>query len=227
MKKIMVFAPHPDDDVLGCGGSIAKHARQGCHIITVYMTSGEAGSLACSASELAALRENEARQASALLGVNETVFLRNPDGYLAYNRDNLVKIVSLLRANKPDIVYLPHPLDGVEDHRVTCKLAQEACRRSSGPWFQECQGAPWEVKTILAYEVWTPLQGVSYIENITPYMEQKLNALRLHASQLKDIQYDEAIRGLNQYRGIMSGKGQYCECFQVLKADIFPAEAAR
>lgn len=217
MKRIMVFAPHPDDDILGCGGSIAKHARQGHEIITVYMTSGESGSLTYSHDELAALRENEARQASLLLKVNETIFLRNPDGYLEYNRDNLVKIVSLLRANKPDIVYLPHRLDGNEDHRVTGKLVLDACRRSSGPWFQECHGRPWGIKTILAYEIWTPLHDVSYIEDITPYMEQKLDALRLHASQLKDIQYDEAIRGLNLYRGIMSGKGRYCECFQVIK----------
>lgn len=217
MKRIMVFAPHPDDDILGCGGSIAKHARQGHEIITVYMTSGESGSLTYSRDELAALRENEARQASLLLKVNETIFLRNPDGYLEYNRDNLVKIVSLLRAKKPDIVYLPHRLDGNEDHRVTGKLVLDACRRSGGPWFQECRGRPWGIKTILAYEIWTPLHDVSYIEDITPYMEQKLDALRLHASQLKDIQYDEAIRGLNLYRGIMSGKGRYCECFQVIK----------
>ena len=218
MKIIMVFAPHPDDDVLGCGGSIAKHSRQGHKIITVYMTSGEAGSLTYTCDELAALRENEARQASILLKVNETVFLRNPDGYLEYNRNNLVKIVSLLRTKKPDIIYLPHSLDGNEDHRVTNKLVLDACRRSNGPWFQECHGRPWEIKTILAYEIWTPLQDVSYSEDITLYMEQKLDALRLHVSQLKDIQYDEAIRGLNLYRGIMSGRSQYCECFQVLKA---------
>lgn len=220
MKKIMVFAPHPDDDILGCGGSIAKYALQGHKIITVYMTSGEAGSLTSSSDELAIRRENEARQASLLLGVKETIFLHNPDGFLEYGRENLVKIISLLREHKPDTIYLPHRLDGNEDHRVTCKLVLDACRRSSGPWFQECPGMPWEVKTILAYEVWTPLQQVSYIEDISSCMEQKISALRLHTSQLQDIQYDEAIRGLNNYRGIMSGKGQYCECFQVLKIEL-------
>ena len=48
-------------------------------------------------------------------------------------------------------------------------------------------------------------------------MEQKLEALRMHASQIKYIRYDEAVMGLNRYRGIMSGKGDYCECFQLLK----------
>ncbi|MGE5396425.1 MAG: PIG-L deacetylase family protein, partial [Chitinophagales bacterium] len=187
---------------------------------TVFMTSGESGSLTCSREELAARREDEAREASSLLRVSETIFLRNPDGYLEYNQDNLVKIVSLLRAKKPDIVYLPHQLDGNEDHRTTCKIVVDACRRAGGPWFQECGDTPWEVKTILAYEVWTPLQDVSFSEDVTLYMEQKLEALRVHASQLKDIRYDEAIKGFNHYRGIMSGKGQYCECFQILKVEL-------
>lgn len=214
----MIFAPHPDDDILGCGGSIARYARQGHEVTTVFMTSGEAGSLNVPCDELADMRENEARQAAMVLKVSECIFLKNPDGYLEYNRDNLVEIVTMLRCRKPDIIYLPHSLDGNEDHRVTHKLVLDACRRASGPWFQECPGSPWEVKTILAYEVWTPLQEISYVEDITPCMEQKLAALRSHASQLKDIPYDEAIQGLNRYRGIMSGQGQYCECFQVLKA---------
>jgi len=220
MNRIMVFAPHPDDDILGCGGSIAKHAAQGHQVITVFMTSGEAGSLSYSRDELGRLRENEARQAAALLGVKDTVFLGNPDGFLEFNRDNLISIMTLLRSQKPDAVYLPHHLDGNEDHRVTNKLVLDACRRAGGPWFPECPGDPWGVKTILAYEIWTPLQEVSYIEDITPYMELKLDALRLHASQLKDIQYDEAISGLNRYRGIMSGQGRYGECFQVIKAEL-------
>lgn len=219
MSRIMVFAPHPDDDILGCGGSIAWYAGQGHEITTVYMTSGEAGSLTCPGNTLAAIRENEACQASLLLGVKETIFLRNPDGFLEYNRDNLISIMILLRDKKPHAVYLPHPADGNQDHRITSSLVLDACRRASGPWFQECGSMPWEVKTILAYEVWTPLQEVSYIEDISSCMELKLNALRLHSSQLQDIQYDEAIQGLNRYRGIMSGKGQYCECFQVLKMD--------
>lgn len=220
MKRIIVFAPHPDDDIIGCGGSIAKHASLGREVTTVFMTSGEAGSLTCSGDELAAMREDEARQASSLLGVGEVIFMRNPDGYLEFSRDNLVRLVSLLRLKKPDTVYIPHQNDSNEDHHVTCRLVLDACRRAGGPWFRECGSSPWAVKTILAYEVWTPLQGVSYTEDITPFMEQKVAALRLHASQLKDIQYDEAVRGLNNYRGIMSGRGRYCECFQVLKAEL-------
>ena len=220
MKKIMIFAPHPDDDILGCGGSIARHTAKGNQATTVFMTSGESGSLSIPCDELASIREDEARQASALLKVDETVFLRNPDGYLEFKRDNLVKLITLIRSKKPDTVYLPHINDANEDHRITNKLVLEACRRSAGPWFRECPGDPWDVRTILAYEVWTPIQEVSYFEDITAYIGEKLDALRLHASQLKEIRYDDAVLALNQYRGIMSGKGRYCECFQIIKAEL-------
>jgi LmbE family N-acetylglucosaminyl deacetylase len=69
---------------------------------------------------------------------------------------------------------------------------------------------------LLAYEVWTPLQQYSLVVDITPYLDRKLAALNLHQSQLANFRYDQAISGLNRYRGIMTGKGNYCECFQIL-----------
>lgn len=100
MKKILVFAPHPDDDVIGCGGSIAKHTKQGSKVTVVYMTSGDAGSLNYSKEELAQIREKEARSAAEILGVEDLIFLRNSDGYLEYNKENLVKIIELIRDKK-------------------------------------------------------------------------------------------------------------------------------
>ena len=70
--------------------------------------------------------------------------------------------------------------------------------------------------TILCYEVWTTLQEISYVENITEFMPLKLEAIRQHQSQIRDIAYDEASRCLNRYRGITTGRGEYCECFQAL-----------
>ncbi|NLC06620.1 MAG: PIG-L family deacetylase [Syntrophomonadaceae bacterium] len=217
MSRVMVFAPHPDDDLIGCGGSIVKHLQRGNTVTVVYLTSGESGSLKYSKAELAQIREAEATRAATLLGLTDIIFLRNPDGYLEFNRDNLIRIISLIRDKQPNIVYLPHSQDLHKDHLRTNELVLEACNRAGGPWFQECAGEPWSVDTILGYEVWTPLIYVSYVEDITPYLEQKIAALRLHESQLQDIQYDEAVRSLNRYRGIMTGKGQYCECFQILK----------
>ena len=215
--KIIVFSPHPDDDLIGCGGSIAKHIRQGNEVTIIYMTSGDAGSLKYTKDELAEIREKEAGDAAKSLGIKDLVFLKTPDGYLEYNKENLIKIVNLIREKKPNIVYLPHKSDAHKDHIKTHELVIESIGRASGPWFQECKGKPWSVDTVLCYEVWTPLQDVSYVEDITEFLELKLKALAQHKSQIQDIQYDDAVKGLNRYRGTMTGKGKYCECFQVLK----------
>lgn len=218
MAEILVFAPHPDDDIIGCGGSIGKHIAGGDNVSIVYLSSGEAGSLHYSKEELTIVRENEARNAARILGVSQLHFLHIPDGYIRCTESTLIEMVNILREKRPSCIYLPHAQESVLDHRETHYLIMEACNRSAGPWFQECTGAAWTVSTILAYEIWTPLTRVSYIEDINLYMEKKLDALREHKSQLTDIPYDQAVEGFNRYRGIMSGSGLYAECFEVIKA---------
>lgn len=220
MDNIMVFAPHPDDDIIGCGGSIARHISQGDQVTIVYMTSGEAGSLRYEASLLANLRENEARQAAQLLGAGELIFLRQPDGYLEYTPAGLIRIVDLVRQHRPTRVYLPHSQEAVPDHHITYRLASEGIRRAAGPWFQQGKPEPWRVDTIMGYEVWTPLAVIGCSQDISPYMDLKLAALRMHRTQIESIAYDEAVEGLNRYRGVMSGLGQYCECFQLIRASV-------
>ncbi|PKM75986.1 MAG: hypothetical protein CVU90_14880 [Firmicutes bacterium HGW-Firmicutes-15] len=220
MEKILVFAPHPDDDIIGCGGSIAKHIQQGNQVSIVYLTSGEAGSLQYSSEKLIQIREEEARRAAGSLGVTDLTCFRNPDGYLEYNKENLNRIVAIIRSKKPTLVYMPHNHDSVPDHLVTHQLALEGCRRAAGPWFQECGVSPWAVTNILGYEIWTPLQTVAHCEDISDFMDIKVRALQMHKSQIEHIRYDEAVQGLNRYRGIMTGKGNYCECFQLIQAQI-------
>lgn len=219
MKKIIVFAPHPDDDLIGCGGSIAKHVKQGNEVTIVYMTSGDAGSLKYSKNELAEIREEESKKAREIIAINDLIFLKNQDGYLEYNKENLIKLIELIRKIKPNVVYVPHELEAHKDHQVTHELVIEAVGRASGPYFQECKGERWSVQTILCYEVWTPLQKFSYVEDITQFIDLKIKALEQHKSQIQHVKYDDAVRGLNRYRGIMSGCGKYCECFQVFKTN--------
>ena len=218
MERIMIFAPHPDDDIIACGGSIAKHVQKGNSVSIVYISSGEAGSLSYPPEELANIREEEARRAAAVLGVTDLSFLRKPDGYISFDREAMEKIIRLIRSKKPTRIYLPHAQESVRDHQQTHQLVIEACKRASGPWFQTCGQEPWSITSILAYEVWTPLQNFTLTEDISDFITIKLAALREHQSQITDIAYDEAIQGLNRYRGITSGAGQYCECFQLIKA---------
>jgi LmbE family N-acetylglucosaminyl deacetylase len=216
-KRVLVFAPHPDDDIIGCGGSIAKHKKNGHEVSVCYMTSGDSGGQLQSKEEVAQLREQEAVNAERILGVENLHFLRNPDGYLAYDAKNLIQLIELIRKEQPDIVYIPHRADAHKDHIATHELVVEAAKRAGWRNFHKCKWPSWKVTTILCYEVWTPLQEVSYCEDISEFMDLKLEALRHHASQLADMKYDSAVEGLNLFRGSMTRTGKYGEGFQVLK----------
>lgn len=215
--RVLVIAPHPDDDVIGCGGSIVQHARRGDSVHVVYLTSGEHGSPVHPPPELARIREAEAAQGAALLGVTNTTFLRQPDGNVSYSIDLVNRFVTLIRTERPEALYLPHSADGHSDHRQAFAVVMEAAGRAQGYSFPELGGAAWPIATILGYEVWTPLTRFQYVCDISDAVEIKLNALREHRSQLANVPYDDAVRSLNRFRGAMTERGDYCECFEVLK----------
>ncbi|NLV21087.1 MAG: hypothetical protein GXY49_03755 [Syntrophomonadaceae bacterium] len=220
MENLLVFAPHPDDDVIGCGGTIARCVAQGNQATIVYLTSGESGSLSYSPAELARRREEEAARAAALLGVKDLVFLHQPDGYITWSQELVESLVSIIRSRQPSMVFLPHGGEEVRDHQQCSRLVLEACKRAAGPWFPSCGKQSWSVNKVWAYEVWTPLSPYNMVVDISDFMQLKLAALRAHKSQLADIAYDDAVQGLNRYRGITSGAGRYAECFQLLKTII-------
>ncbi len=192
---VMVFSPHPDDESLGCGGSVAKHVAQGREVAVVFMTSGEAeDDMPQEPAERVVIREAEARAATAVLGVDDVTFLHLPDGGLKYRISYVDKVRKLLQHHKPSIVYVPHKNDAHPDHQATYHLVMAALRKSSGIGHV----------TVRCYEVWTPLAGVDYCEDITDYMQCKFDALQQYTSQLAIVGYDTSIKGLNKYRGGMT-----------------------
>jgi LmbE family N-acetylglucosaminyl deacetylase len=217
MKRILVFSPHPDDDLIGCGGSLIKHAKASNEVSIVYMTSGDAGSRTIDKMTLGKTREDEATKAANSIGIKDLTFLRNPDGYLSDTQENFITVTDIIRDKRPNIIYVPHALDGHADHQATNKIVIKAVGSAAGPWFQETKGEPWVVPSILAYEVWTPLQNPSYIEETTDEIDQQIKALMMHESQVADVAYDELVKGLHAYRGFMLGRGKYAEAFSVIQ----------
>ena len=215
--RVMAIAPHPDDDAIGCGGSIIQHVQRGDTVHVVYVTSGEHGSPVYTPPELAAIREAEAASGAKILGASGTTFLRQPDGNVGYSIDLVNHFIQVIRTEKPDVLYLPHSADGHKDHQQTFGVVMEALGRAQGNSFPEWGGKAWNIETVLGYEVWTPMQRFQYVNDISAEIETKLSALREHKSQLANVPYDDAIRSLNRFRGAMTERGAYCECFEVLK----------
>src|SRR5258708_17526572 len=108
-ERLLVLAPHPDDEVIGCGGLVALHLREKRPVHVVVATDGaQAGE--------ASQRESESRTALALLGDATIEFLRFPDRELknAYELD--LKLAAILRNWKPDLIAVPSPLEIHPDH---------------------------------------------------------------------------------------------------------------
>jgi LmbE family N-acetylglucosaminyl deacetylase len=204
--NVLVIAPHPDDEVIGPGGTLALHARRGDRVHAVFVTSGELGLKRLPRERAWSRREAEAQAAAKILGIAQLAFLRQPDWMVG---EHLPAAATALRAHlnevPPDLVYLPHPRDGHPDHQASLRLVRAALRglRIARP-------------RLLGYEVWTPMEQHDHVRDISTVMPVKLRALRAHRSQLGEFDYVGAVRGLNAFRGALAGHCRYAEVFTQL-----------
>lgn len=136
--RVAIFAPHPDDDILACGGTIALKIRQGYEICIVYMTNGRNSHLhelgissdPCP-SELARIRKKEAKRALSVLGIDEDtlIFLNFEDGKLENNIYVAErKVKQILKNLQPMEVYFPTHWDTHRDHRATNIIVCESLK---------------------------------------------------------------------------------------------------
>lgn len=217
-KRVLAFGTHPDDIEIGCGGTVAMLAQRGFEIAHVILTSGEAGSDRTAPLEAGPMREKEALEAAKVLGAANVEFLRYPDGLTGFTREMKIDIIRIVRRLRPHVLFVHERNESSLGHRVASELVLEAVQAGSGPWFQEAGGEPWSPELILGYEVWHPLGHCELAVDISATLETKLRALACHRSQTAAVRYDEAVRGLARWRGVMSLSGGDAEVFEVIKA---------
>ena len=205
MNHIMIISPHPDDESIGCGGTILKHVAEGDVVQVELLTSGEKGGHDLNEAEVGRIREQEAMAAAEILAVEHLEFYRQPDGDLRVSRPLASRLAQRIRDCKPSIIYVPHAAEQHPDHRVAVRLLQRALRLLDLD----------EPPHVLAYEVWTPLQQLDEIVDITPYMETKLRAIAAYSSQTRIMNFAAAAEGLARYRGEMHcwPGGEFAEVF--------------
>lgn len=201
--KILVIAPHPDDEVLGLGGTIARYASQGHEVTVCIVTKGV---LPLFDEQSVQRTRAECRRADKLLGVKETVFLDFPAAMLEdVPRHELNDaILQTVRRTEPDEVYIPHRGDMQLDHKMVVDAAMVALR----PKYEHV------VKRIYAYETlsetgWDVPNTVNEFiptvyEDISAYLDKKLEALSQFESQLAEYPNPrslQAVRALAMFRG--------------------------
>lgn len=212
--KVVVFAPHNDDEVLGVGGTLAKHINNGDEVYVIVVTAGK---------DTKRLRniQKEALAAHEVLGVKETVFIGLPVIELVHVpvKEINKRIADEIQAIKPQVVYLPYSGDMHIDHKVTTNSAMVALRPVDLP----------SIKEIYMYETlsetgWhTPTIDNTFIPNvwidITSTFEQKIDAMQCYKSQLKEYPEPrsiEALEALAKYRG-STMKMKYAESFMLVR----------
>jgi LmbE family N-acetylglucosaminyl deacetylase len=204
--NILVLAPHPDDESIGCGGALCRHTAKGDRVVAVFLTSGELGLKPLPREQAWAIREQEAKAAAKILGLAAVEFLRQPDWTLGQHvAEAAGALRPVLERETPQLIYLPHPNEWHPDHGAALPVLR-AARPPSRPPLPDLRG----------YEVWTPLATYDHVEDITAVMTRKLQALRAHRSQQNEFNYARALRGLNQFRGELAAKCRYAEVFQTL-----------
>ncbi len=227
--RVLVLAPHMDDETLGCGGSLYRHVLAGESVTIAYLTDGRKGDPALNAralppdererleDALAAARREEARGAAEILGVRDLRFLDNRDQELCLTPHTRQQVRELLEELKPDLVYLPFPTDYHPDHRATNRILLAALSVARGIESPLCCG----------YEVWAPIEPNCLVD-ITSVAERKQRALAQFASQMATIDYSRCIMGLHAYRSMvhLHGRG-FAEAFVLLRAGDYRRVASR
>lgn len=200
---VLVISPHPDDESLGCGGTIRKLVADGAEVRVLFLTSGEAGGHDLPADGVGSMRESEAVRACEILGAGEPAFWREPDGGLQPSDRLVDRLVTVIESSPPELLYVTHPQEDHADHRAAAALVKRAVT--------ELAVSP----RVLHYEVWTPLQRIDEIVDITDFIDDKMAAIRAHESQCAVLNFDAAFQGLARYRGEMHSwpGGPYAEVF--------------
>jgi LmbE family N-acetylglucosaminyl deacetylase len=205
-SKVAVLAPHMDDEVIGCGGTIAKHVTAGSDVSVIFLTDGRYGGGANVAKDaIVSIRKAEARHAARILGVRAVTFLDAEDTQLRSDPHVAPRLREILERDRPDIVYLPFILEQHPDHRAANDVLLAATRDSALHF--ECRG----------YEVWTPLFP-NCLVRIDETLHLKQEALNCYQSQLAVTDYLHNAIGLNAFRamGLGSDGGRFAEAFHAL-----------
>jgi LmbE family N-acetylglucosaminyl deacetylase len=161
-RSALVFSPHPDDESLGCGGTILKKKKAGATVKLVHVSDGGGSTTLIRRDQLTAMRKQESRNAGQVLGVDDIYFLDLPDGHLGENMAVAIeRVAAILGQESPEEIFVPYirePMRQAADHVAVTNIVLTALRRQSNP------------ATVWEYPVWFWLHWpwVGFSQNTPP-----------------------------------------------------------
>ncbi len=209
-KRILVVAAHPDDEILGCGGTLARFRDEGNKIQTVFFTNGISSRNDKVSKKAIEIRKKNALLVAKKLKSNEPIFFDYPDNQL--DTIPLLKIIKkiekVLKNFKPNIIFTHFDKDLNIDHQVVSKAVTTATRPLSGSklemilFFEILSSTEWTYQN--NKDSFTP----NYFINIEKFISKKKDLLKIYREELREWPHSRSLRGteiLSNYRGMMSG----------------------
>lgn len=218
MEKVLVIAAHPDDELLGVAGTIARHVADGDEVTCVVCSEG-----ATTRYEQSAVNELQAcgQRAAALLGVREIRFLGMRDQHLDAQPilDVIQAIESVVRELTPSIVYTHHWGDVNRDHKVVNEAVMVACRPVGDAYPRSVLLFETPSSTEWSWPDPTTAFVPQHFVDVTSTVERKLEAMACYTSELRPAPHPrslEALRSRAAYWGQVVGRA-YAEAFVVAR----------
>ena len=211
MERVLVIAPHTDDEVLGAGGAIIKHVENSDYVCVCFVAIRDKPSKR--------VQHSEAYGAKQVLGYNDAKFLDLPDGYLDERIIDIIEpLEKVYKAVTPTIVYTCNGTDTNQDHQAVFKATNIVCRPHAST-----------LKKLFSYEVPSstdqmPKAASAFTPNYynvlsNMYVMQKEMAMKKYKSELRDYPNPRSIEGLNIYakfRGLEVNH-EFAEAYMLLR----------
>ena len=219
-NRVLVVVAHPDDEALGCAGTIAKHIEATDQVYVIFMSNGVSSRAGANLKSATKVRVDSANKSCKVLKTEEPIFLDFPDNKMDSIPllDVVQKIEKVVVELKPDIIYTHHIGDLNIDHKITHEAVMVACRPQKNI----------SVKEIYAFEVLSSSEWMTpkintfspnYFNNISNYIEIKRSALSCYDNEMRESPNSRSIENiirLNALRGNAVAI-DYAESFEILR----------
>ena len=218
-KKILIVAAHPDDEVLGCGGTIAKHVLNKDFVHLAFMSDGVSSRSNFSKLKLKS-RLKASKLAQSILGISSAYYFNFPDNKMdTIPLLNIVqKLEPIIKKLKPEIVYTHHYNDLNVDHKITYAAVMTACRPLPKLSVREIYGFE-----ILSSTEWPSVQQLQFKPNffvdITQHNSTKMKALKAYKEEMRARPHSRSIKHMeviSKHRGYSVGV-EMAEAFEIYR----------
>jgi len=218
--NILAIGSHPDDIEIGCGGTLILYARAGHKVSICNIANGNLGHAVIMPDELREIRKKESEAAATVIGADHYL-IDLGDGFVeAGNKEARERLIEVIRTTKPDVILTHNPDDYMRDHIQASAMAYDASFLATIPHLVTKSGYTTVFPPVFYMDT---IAGIGFIPteyvDISEVIEQKLEAVACHESQIKwmldhdRIDFLDFVRTCNKYRGLQCSVA-YAEGFR-------------